>query len=183
MQNRSKCSFKNIFSTIFQIFFVRFPVETKSFTWSNAIGNWGWTSVVIHILNVLCMSSESDKASMASVQNGRDKCMFCRRTQPPFAMQSDIMFLACISWPWPMDTERISERKANQQTLTSKTYKRSRGAMHYECLWSWPGQWFVVMGPNRWIEYKQGAFEVPILPKFFPNPRCTLLHTPAPTNL
>lgn len=83
--------------------------DVFAYTWSSAIGNCGCTSVVIHILNVVWISSESANASMASVQNGKDRCMFCRSTQPPFAMQSDIMFLACISWPWPIDTDRISE--------------------------------------------------------------------------
>lgn len=42
-------------------------------TCNKPIGNWEWTSVVIQSLNASCTVSVSTKASMTSVQNGRDK--------------------------------------------------------------------------------------------------------------
>lgn len=89
-----------------------FRLTNFYFTCRSAIGNCAWTSVVIHSRNVSCTFSVSTRASIASLQNGSDRCMFCSNTQPPPAIESDIRRRACISWPCPMDTDfRARNRK------------------------------------------------------------------------
>jgi len=95
-----------IHNTVCWIFRVPFSqAYSIYFTWRRATGNCAWTSVVIQSWNVSCTFSVSTRASIASLQNGSDRCMFCSNTQPPPAIESDIRRRACISWPCPMDTD------------------------------------------------------------------------------
>jgi hypothetical protein len=96
-----------------------FQTYNFCFTCRRAIGNCAWTSVVIHSRNVSCTFSVSTKASIASLQNGSDKCMFCSNTQPPPAIESDIRRRACISWPCPMDTD-FRARNRNSTFIFNK---------------------------------------------------------------
>ena len=120
-----------IHSTICWIFRVPFSqAYSIYFTWRRAIGNCAWTSVVIHSRNVSCTFSVSTRASIASLQNGSDRCMFCSNTQPPPAIESDIRRRACFSWPCPMDTDF---RARNKQYI--RFQQKSNSAYRYE-LWA-----------------------------------------------
>lgn len=111
----------HIHSTVCWIFRVPvFQTYNLYFTCRRAIGNCAWTSVVIHSRNVSCTFSVSTRASIASLQNGSDRCMFCSNTQPPPAIESDIRRRACISWPCPMDTD-FRARNRNSTFIFNKT--------------------------------------------------------------